>query len=283
MSPDQGLEYRGRRMSRRQAFNVWGSLVLGAAGVAAIQSCLAPQRVERSPAQMQALIQAGARMRSSQDIDAVKTRAGIDIPYSRLYTASDIRGISDPVKRTMAAIGFLDVERNSRYQGIPGGACNIYATDLARLVLGNRAIGSRFNVDNGTPTVAGPDDINWESHAVVQAYGAQNPFLAAWNLDNWMRRHGDNHGWKMVGSPQELEKLLHSGRYIALGVTRKELISAPGQGHSYILTDGEKKGFGLTQATNNISYNWISDRDEKATPGGIYNIHAHEIPGLRAS
>lgn len=263
---------------RRRALK-WALAGSGVTAALAVigRACRDPK--ERTLAEMNGLVQQGLNMRTPRDAEALGTRASIDIPYSKLATVNRIRQIDDPVKRVMAGIGFLDVENNIRYRNLPNGACNVYALDLLRLALGSDDVGSRYNERTGSPEVLGVGDPGWENR---EDFDAKNPFLAAWNLDWWMRRYGRAYGWKMMDSQTELQRLLQSGDYIALGVTKKESIpEGRVAGHSYVLTHGGSRStIGWTQATNHVRFNTIPLSDEKTKPGQTYNIHVHELPNF---
>ncbi len=284
MGLEQTLGFiNGIKGNRRRALKIGVGGTLLALGLAEYGYCQSPeQKANRSVVEMRGLIQQGMNMRTAQDTAAVfGTNAAIDLPYSRLATVERVRAISDPVKRVTAAIGFLDVEnRNNRRYDVDDGSCNIYALDLSRLLLGNNVIGSRFNSEDGSPAVLGLGDADWTDVAAISGFNEQFPYLAAFNLDDWMRTHGTRYGWLKVNSPAALSQIMHTKEYIALGVTRDELIRTGrvGNGHSYVLTYGAEPGYGLTQATNNISYNWVApERDERTNPGQVYNIYAHKL------
>lgn len=270
------------RVGRRRAIQLGAVAGVGTLGMLLTGQCeTTEQRIARETASMQQLIRDGSNMRTRQDLeDVFMTKAGIDLPFSRSQTVQRIRAISDPTKRVMAAIGYLDVENlgNRRYD-VDEGSCNIYALDLLRLVLGNNIIGSRFNRADGSPAVFGVRDTDWSDPENISELGEMYPYLGAFNLDQWMRVYGNRYGWQKVQSSSQLRQLLRNDQHIALGVTKDELVRSRqiGDGHAFVLTKGADPGFGLTQATNNIQYKWIAPDDVRATPGQIYNIHAHRL------
>src|SRR3989338_2222746 len=89
------------RMNRRGALATGVGATLTLLGLGMCRGVESPEeRLARNVTKMKDLIRRGANLRTPGDTEAVfQTRAGIDIPYSRLGTADRIRRIGDPVER----------------------------------------------------------------------------------------------------------------------------------------------------------------------------------------
>ncbi|OGM10778.1 hypothetical protein A2Z22_02710 [Candidatus Woesebacteria bacterium RBG_16_34_12] len=258
--------------------------------------------------EMLEFIEEGRSMRTNDDIYMLdNTIPGIDLTYFNNPTIQKIRSISDPRKRVMVAIGWLNVGNEEKSEigsmryyffnekGDRVYTCNTYALDLLRLLLDNDDIGSRKNVNTGAPNRRGKNDYDPFDTAEQDQFNAENPFLDSNNFDGWMRKYGtENHDWRKVNNQEELRQVLAGGKGIVVGVTKKEVVDQKVQevlrrrengeevedysGHMFVVVD-IGNGFGETQATNNYllrgySYN---SKDQLVKPEeSEYNFYVHD-------
>ncbi len=226
------------------------------------------------------VIENGRAMATEQDRNMLNTTIpGIDLTYFNNETVAKIRSIEDPTKRVLTAIGFLNVESSGRYNtGVY--ACNTYALDLLRLVLGNDVIGSRYNAVTGAPTVAGIGDIDWTSQSAVNRLNESSPFLHSNNLDWWMQNYGTKqYGWEQV-SPQQLEQIISQGGYIGLAVHSQNFIRTQPPdflGHSAVVVRSKTGQLGESQATNNHAFR-PSKRNNPIVGNPAFHLFVHPLP-----
>lgn len=204
--------------------------------------------------------------KSKRLLDVIKT--GTDLTYLGNELVEAIRKIPNKIQRFMATIGFLDVMNSPRYNR-GDWACNSYAIDFLRLLLGNEVIGYRVSRYNSAPHSVGEDNLNWNSQAAIDQLNHDYIALDSNILDAWMRDHGKpEYGWKKVESQAALLTKLNAG-YIALGVTKDELIQnrTKRTGHAFVLGGANGRIF-LTQASDNVQLQIFSKGDtyEKVYP-----------------
>ncbi len=200
----------------------------------------------------------GRALRSEADEKMLnETSPFYDLAYFGNTTVARIREIQDPRQKIATAIGFLGVEEVDRYdyniQKIY--TCNKYALDLLRLLLGNGAIGSRYNIHTGQPGVVGLSQRHQLDEIKINYRE-----LSSNMLDRWMLDSGVDHGWQKVNTQQELHEKLSSG-YVGLAVTnydviQKEKAELEGDeqyfGHALVIFSVSDELLGISQATNNI-------------------------------
>ncbi len=235
--------------------------------------------------QFETLINTGTSMRTPQDIKMFSDRnPGIDLTFAGNKTVEEIRKIPDPLKRILAAIGFLDVNNSGRYYWIENGnrvyTCNVYALDLLRELLGNDVIGSRYNKFTGEPSVFGLNQISQK-----EQYEEVNLALNSNNLDAWMQIYGsEKYGWLLATTQEQLVQLLGEG-YIGLAVTKQENVDPkthPGAiGHALVVAyDKASKEFIISQSTDNIEAKKFpyDSPEPKVNPNSSpYNFWAHKL------
>jgi len=237
-------------------------------------------------------IEAGRKMRSEADKNMLFTTSpGTDLAYFGNQTVAQIRAIQDKNKRVWAAIGFLDVMNNPRYNNNLN-TCNIYTLDLLRLLLGNEVIGSYYKITGpskadllpvGAPGVAGLNVWNDPKEALIQ----RNNYRAfsSNELDLWMINHGSKrYGWVAVNSQADLIRVLNDG-YVTMGVTPFQYImdhqTENPIGHAFVLSSTAYGGIQRTQSTSNIEIDgWVmNSTDYRVRPEqGTYKYWAHKLP-----
>jgi len=222
-----------------------------------------PKKEEISlPLEFLKWIEDGRKMKTSKDIEMLNnTHPGIDLTYSDNPRIAAIRETANFREKIGKAIGFLDVLKSRRYNwredDHPLYACNIYAFDFLRLLLSNQAIGSRYNKETGKPRCFGIRDLDWSNNQAVTKAMNQFPFLHSNNIDWWMKKYGESHGWKQIRHQRELLSFCQEGG-ITLGISSQEQIAEkrkenPGfLGHSFVIFSPTPNSFGLTQSTTNI-------------------------------
>jgi len=207
-------------------------------------------------------IKEGQEMKTPEDIEMLNnTHPGIDLTYSGNPRVAAIRETTNFKEKIGKAIGFLDVLSSRRYNwrenNHPLYACNIYALDFLRLLLGNQAIGSQYNKETGEPRCFGIKNLDWNNNEAVKKNMDQFPFLHSNNIDWWMKKYGGNYGWKQIRHQRELLSFCQEGG-IALGISSQEQIAEKHEenpnflGHSFVISSPTPDSFGLTQATTNI-------------------------------
>lgn len=226
-------------------------------------------------------ISAGQLLRKAEIID-LNVRPGIDLKYEESGQVAKIRAIADPQKRILQAIGYLDVLAGKRYNLEGDWNCNIYATDLLILLLGNQAIGSLYYKDSGTPTVFDSDNPPPDGTYL---------FFNSNNFDEWLQKHGQRYGWEMATTQAELKEKLR-GDYIALAVTPfEDLVTQGGKieiGHALVVF-GLGDNLLISQATHNIQakpmpfdHPKVNPEEQEVDPetGGIkrYHFWVHRLP-----
>lgn len=227
-----------------------------------------------------ALIASGRTMQTQADINMLNTTPlGVDLKYSDNSTIKKIRQIENTRERVLAAIGFLDVEKRGRYNGETY-ACNNYALDLVRLIIGNNDIGSRYNTFTGEPEVLGLNDADWTDANVIARIDKTNPYLHGNNLDWWMKQYGTiGYNWRKVSS-SDLARFMNTGDYIGLAVNDEGYLRANGvtYGHVAVIVPDGSKSFGFSQATRNISFRPPQVDDPILAKPQEYNFYLHPIP-----
>jgi hypothetical protein len=93
----------------------------------------------------------------------------------------------------MFMIAALDVEHSKRYN--ISYACNTYALDILRALLGNEIIGDRYDKQTNKPVSIGIKDIP-EGEINLSKYNSKYPYMNSDMIDNWMRNYGGKFGWK---------------------------------------------------------------------------------------
>jgi len=232
------------------------------------------------------LIEAGRAIRVQDDINMLDTTPlGIDLKYSDNSTVLKIRQIQNTRERILAAIGFLDVETRKRYNGDTY-ACNNYALDLVRLIIGNSDIGSRYNTFTGEPGVLGLNDTDWSSAQNIARIDKTNPYLHGNNLDWWMKQYGTTgHNWRKV-TQHDLDLLMKTGNYIGLAVNDEDYLRTNGVqfGHVAVIVPDGGQSWGLSQATRNVSFRQPQIDDPIVGKPQQYNFYLHPIsPALPTS
>ncbi|MDD3679292.1 MAG: twin-arginine translocation signal domain-containing protein [Candidatus Shapirobacteria bacterium] len=225
-------------------------------------------------------IEQGRNMKTPEDSQMLdETRPGIDLTYWGNATVAVIRNLSLP-HMFAAAIGFLDVEKSLRYnrEWNPNPednyACNIYALDFLRLILGNDVIGSLYDKKTGEPYSIGINQLEQERGKCDPETGSHR-FLSSNDIDLWLRTYGINYGWQEVTSQESLRQSLVGS--IGLAVTPDNVVKEETKkalergerysGHSLVVFGlGEngsgEPGFGITQATYNILFHGYPPNDD---------------------
>jgi hypothetical protein len=290
----------GKKISRRDAIKligkVTGAVILGslATGCAdgsdfSFSSETTPNVLSNLP-NLNKLADEGKNKRTEADIKMLnETKPGIDLTYSRNETIKAIRELPF-VERVMGMIGYLDVENSGRYNRAVQGIylCNVYALDLARAVLGNDSIGTRYEKANQRNLRhAGFNDLADPTHPgkgiPQEVLDELNKNYAAFDsnmFDAWMKKDGVYLGWRHATTKQDLIDLKPDE--LAIGVTSEDQIKNRfvDTGHMFILyKPGES--FVLSQATDNIRLLEITSNSSESkisSEQGKYSFWVHKIP-----
>lgn len=192
-----------------------------------------------------------------------------DLPMNAVPEVMEIRSIADPHLRFLRAVGYLGVQTqadldlpdhqssNPRYRNGDGKTwtCNLYAQDLARLILEkdhrHALIGHWTKTTNaeGKYTETGaPVHLSYADHLKMpeETYNAwikRHRQMDSYDMMRWMSSNtGLGLGWKRVASQAELFQDLQAG-HLGYGGTNPELIQtdenpngiARGNYHNFIL------------------------------------------------
>lgn len=266
--------------------------------------------------QTQRFIQEGKNLVTEEDKQMFKdTTPGVDLPLRANKRIEKILQIPNIRQRVLQILGFFDVYTNPQYDMEQNGgmyACNTYALAVARALLGDSLIGSRYRRLDGEPWVLGrgdgqiPEQIpegGWSPENLAR-FNKEHPFLEGNNLDWWLSVHGDRFGWAGANEVQ-LQEAMQTGRYIALVVNTESYVAQeqrraieleaqrvaaeqagatpspsipPFSGHVAMFVPGGEPGeYGVTQATRNYTYRALdTPRDRLMDPQ--YHYYLHEIP-----
>lgn len=224
-------------------------------------------------------LERGLGLRTAEDTQMLnETYPGIDLTFSGNPRVESILKLSSHRERIVTAIGFLDVENSRRYNWITDNgelvyACNVYALDSLRLLLGNEVIGSRYRKVDGAPWCFGIESPVWAAERTVDINFKEYPFLNSNILNWWMKKYGVNFGWEMADPQIKLGERLKDG-WIGLGVSSDEKIAREIAldptflGHAFVVFSlGES--FGVTQATRNVRLETfpVNSTNPKVNPG----------------
>lgn len=173
-----------------------------------------------------------------------------DLPMNAVPEVMEIRSIADPHLRFLRAVGYLGVQTqedlglpdhqssNPRYRNGDGKTwtCNLYAQDLARLIL-EKDHRQAF-IGHWTKTIDEKGEYT-ETGAPVHLSYADRLKMSQETYNAWMKRHrqmdsydmmrwmssatGQGLGWKRVGSQAELFRDLQAG-HLGYGGTNPELL-----------------------------------------------------------
>ncbi|MEI7990568.1 MAG: hypothetical protein WCI88_16160 [Chloroflexota bacterium] len=253
---------------------VLGALILGACGLRPRNQETSANTSEGDFSFLEPMIRVGKDLQSADDKVMLDEPPNLDLTYASNPAVRQIRAMADTQARTMATIGWLDVEKSKRYSsGVY--TCNVYALDAMRLVLGNDAIGSSYDLDTGALGVRGinepelPDNFR---------------FLHANNISKFMKDYGvDLYGWKQVSTKAELDRTLLDGS-VVMGASSPDAIEKGGTeyiGHSFVLF-GVKDNIVLSQSTTNIQAEGHAKGDRSSSKlvpeENMYCFWAHALP-----
>jgi len=149
-APGKTIEKGGKPVLTRRDF----LRLMGLLGIKFLTSCSSADRLQTASshepekekneetAEFSQWIKEGRNIRTEEDIKMLNnTPLGIDLTYYQNPTVGKIRAISEFPNRIGYTIGYLDVKGSRRYswkdpEGKIVYACNIYALDFLRLLLG---------------------------------------------------------------------------------------------------------------------------------------------------
>jgi len=170
------------------------------------------------------------------------TDHSFDLPMNGVPEVKQIRSITDLPYRFLRAVGYLGVQTledldlpdhqssNPRYRNGDGftWTCNLYAQDLARLILEknhlNAYIGHWIETSTGKPVHLSAADRNQKSVAAYAEWSARHRQMDSYDMMLWLNSPlAGLLGWKKVQSQAELFYHLKDG-HLAYGGTNPELI-----------------------------------------------------------
>lgn len=216
----------------------------------------------------------------------IETYPGISLRYSDDPFIAYLR--KRPLNEAVIlAIAGLNLMTSSRYNRGDTYTCNIYALDLLRAILGNEAIGDRYQKDTGAPFSFGLADLDWADDNLIQSINNQYPYLHGNNFDWWARNFGKNYGWQLI-NPSEILFLKQCVNFIGVYCSSQEEIERQRRtdpnfyGHmGVIFVPIPDKPFILarSQATNHYPFEVLPTNPPhhlvKGILAGKFNVYTH--------